>query len=136
MLPPCGWCRWRATTMDRGVFVDVRDAYRNGGAAPASEGEYRESVSAAVRDSVRAHLVADVPVGVFLSGGVDSGAIVSAAASVGAADLQTFTVAFDDATSEGERARRVADAFGTRQLAVRATQEIMRQPNHSDFFAF
>jgi asparagine synthase (glutamine-hydrolysing) len=50
---------------------------------------------------------------VFLSGGIDSGAIVSCATSVGAASLQTFTVGFDDASSESGRARRVAETFGT-----------------------
>jgi asparagine synthase (glutamine-hydrolysing) len=50
---------------------------------------------------------------VFLSGGIDSGALVSCAASVGAANLQTFTVGFDDASSEVERARTVATLFGT-----------------------
>src|SRR5207247_1836301 len=73
----------------------------------------------AVRESVRAHLVADVPVGVFLSGGIDSGAIVSAAASAGASNLQTFTVGFDDVTSEVERARSVATEFGTRHHELR-----------------
>jgi asparagine synthase (glutamine-hydrolysing) len=57
--------------------------------------------------------VADVPVGVFLSGGIDSGALVSCATSVGAANLQTFTVGFDDVSSETDRARLVATMFGT-----------------------
>jgi asparagine synthase (glutamine-hydrolysing) len=51
---------------------------------------------------------------VFLSGGIDSGAIVSCAASAGATNLQTFTVGFDDESSETTRARQVADLFGTR----------------------
>jgi asparagine synthase (glutamine-hydrolysing) len=70
-------------------------------------------VSEAVRDSVAAHLVADVPVGVFLSAGIDSGAIVSAAVAGGVRDLQTFTVAVSGPTSEAPRARQVAQLFGT-----------------------
>jgi asparagine synthase (glutamine-hydrolysing) len=115
-----GWYRWRGNTIERGVFADQRDPYRHESVPPQkSEGEYRERVGAAVRDAVRAHLVADVPVGVFLSGGIDSAAIVSAAASIGAADLQTFTVAFDDASSEADRARVAANAFGTRHHELR-----------------
>ena len=50
----------------------------------ATESELRERVGAAVQDSVAAHLVADVPVGIFLSGGIDSSAILSAAVNAGA----------------------------------------------------
>ena len=75
-------------------------------------------VGGAVRDSVRAHLVADVPVGVFLSGGIDSSAVVSAASSAGATNLQTFTVGFVDRSSEAAFARQVADRFGTRHHDV------------------
>ena len=68
---------------------------------------------------MRAHLVADVPVGVFLSGGIDSSAIVSAARSIGATGLQSFTVAFDDVSSESRFARTVASAFGTTHHELR-----------------
>jgi asparagine synthase (glutamine-hydrolysing) len=119
MLPPGAWCRWRDGGIERGVFADARDAYRSEPGPPRSARDLRVEVGAAVRDAVKAHLVADVPVGVFLSGGIDSGAIVSAATSVGATDLQTFTVGFDDATSEAARARSVARAFGTRHHELR-----------------
>src|SRR5438067_3534341 len=119
MLAPGTWCRWRDGRVDRGIFADARDAYRSDSAMQRSERDYRAEVGAAVRDSVTAHLVADVPVGIFLSGGIDSGAIVSAATSAGAADLQTFTVGFDDATSEAGRAKLVASQFGTRHHELR-----------------
>jgi len=119
MLAPGTWCRWRDGRVERGVFADARDVYRTDPAPQRSEREFRDDVGAAVRESVRAHLVADVPVGVFLSGGIDSGAIVSAATSAGVADLQTFTVGFDDATSEAERAKLVAAQFGTRHHELR-----------------
>src|SRR5262252_7803452 len=104
MLAPGTWCRWRDGRVERGVFADARDAYRSDSGPDRAERDYRAGVGAAVRDSVKAHLVADVPVGVFLSGGIDSGAIVSAATSAGAVDLQTFTVGSDDATSEAAHA--------------------------------
>ncbi|PYR17057.1 MAG: asparagine synthase (glutamine-hydrolyzing) [Acidobacteria bacterium] len=118
-LPPGAWWRWRGGAGDRGVFADARDAYRSGPGPAQSDRDYRAAARHAVRESVRAHLVADVPVGVFLSGGIDSGAIVSAAASAGASNLQTFTVGFDDVTSEVERARSVATEFGTRHHELR-----------------
>jgi asparagine synthase (glutamine-hydrolysing) len=114
MLPPGTWACWTAgvSTATRGVFADARNAYVDDHRS-ISVDALRADVTDALRDSVRAHLVADVPVGVFLSGGIDSGAIVSSATSIGAANLQTFTVGFDDETSESERARRVAETFGT-----------------------
>ncbi len=117
MLAPGTWRRWQIghpASDTRGTFADARDAYRSGTRPAATAGAFRADVADALRDSVRAHLVADVPVGVFLSGGIDSGALVSCALSAGAANLQTFTVGFDDASSESERAKLVAEAFGTR----------------------
>lgn len=79
----------------------------------------RESVSSAqevgrlLDDAVTRHLVADVPVGVFLSGGIDSTAI-AALASKSQRGIHTFTVAFPDAEfSEAEQARLTARLLGT-----------------------
>ena len=120
MLAPGTWRSWRADGHEtRGVFADTRDAYRSDRRHPLDDGALGERVGQAVRDSVRAHLVADVPVGVFLSGGIDSSAIVSASASIGASNLKTFTVTFDDPTSEAVHARVVAEAFGTEHHELR-----------------
>ncbi|HEU4393481.1 MAG TPA: asparagine synthase (glutamine-hydrolyzing) [Solirubrobacterales bacterium] len=67
-----------------------------------------------MRDSVRAHLVADVPVGVLLSGGVDSGAITALAAAESADPVKTFSIGFEESGfDELSRARLVAERFGT-----------------------
>ncbi|HXV75379.1 MAG TPA: asparagine synthase (glutamine-hydrolyzing), partial [Candidatus Polarisedimenticolaceae bacterium] len=63
--------------------------------------------------AVRRQLVADVPLGVFLSGGVDSGTIAAIAASAGGAPLKTFSVGFDDSGGE------VADERPRAALAAR-----------------
>ncbi len=81
------------------------------------------SVRAALVDSVREQFNADVPVGVFLSGGVDSNVILAAAREGGIGDIRTFTIDFQD-TLEGESndetaaARRSARFFGTRHTQV------------------
>jgi asparagine synthase (glutamine-hydrolysing) len=86
-----------------------------------------EDSSAAVlsllRDSVTARLMADVPVGVLLSGGVDSTALV-ALLDEGARGVDTFTVGFkDDKTiDERDEARWVADHFGTRHHEIVISQ--------------
>ncbi len=122
MLPPGTWRQWSGpAATSKGVFADVRNAYVGGSAEAQPADRLRADVSEALRDSVRAHLVADVPVGVFLSGGIDSGALVSCASSVGAGNLQTFTVGFDDRSSETARAQRVALAFRTNHHELRVS---------------
>ena len=65
-----------------------------------------------LRDSVRAHLVADVPVGVLLSGGVDSSALAALAAEHGR--VSTFSIGFAEKSfSEVELARTIARRYGT-----------------------
>jgi asparagine synthase (glutamine-hydrolysing) len=82
---------------------------RQGGAAALAE-ELRE----VLRDSIRAHLVADVPVGVLLSGGVDSGAITALAAAEAGEAVRTFSIGFEEGGfDELARARLVAERFGT-----------------------
>ncbi|HEX6153668.1 MAG TPA: asparagine synthase C-terminal domain-containing protein, partial [Solirubrobacterales bacterium] len=73
-------------------------------------------------DSVRAHLVADVPVGVLLSGGVDSGGLAALAGAHSGEPLRTFSIGFEEAGfDELSRARLVARRYGTdhHELVVR-----------------
>jgi asparagine synthase (glutamine-hydrolysing) len=119
-LQPAAWRRYSAGGQwTCGVFADPAAAYVDADVRP-HEAALRDATAAAVRQSVRAHLVADVPIGIFLSGGIDSGAIVSAAREVTAADLRTFTVVVDEAAySEAAGAERVARLFGTRHEVLR-----------------
>jgi asparagine synthase (glutamine-hydrolysing) len=87
--------------------------------APA-EGE-PGGLAGGLEDSVARHLVSDVPVGVFLSGGVDSAALV-AFASRSLPSLTTLTVVFDESEcSEGAEARHIAGSFHTDHREVRVT---------------
>ena len=73
----------------------------------------------ALRESVRYHLVSDVAVAVFLSGGIDSSAIAGLASEVSSRPLETFTVTFaEKAFSEGDPARETALRFGTNHHEV------------------
>jgi asparagine synthase (glutamine-hydrolysing) len=66
-----------------------------------------------LRDSVRAHLVSDVPVGVWLSGGVDSGLLAALAAQESGERLRTFSIGFEEKSfDELDRARLVAGRLG------------------------
>jgi asparagine synthase (glutamine-hydrolysing) len=76
--------------------------------------EWQERIRDKFAETVKAHLIADVPVGAFLSGGVDSGAVV-ACASRDAAPLQTFSMGFvEKEFSELPYAKQVAERYGTR----------------------
>jgi asparagine synthase (glutamine-hydrolysing) len=86
------------------------------------EAELVEECRARLRDSVRAHLVADVPVGVLLSGGVDSGALAALAAQEQREAVRTFSIGFEESSfDELDGARAVAARYGTqhRELVVR-----------------
>jgi asparagine synthase (glutamine-hydrolysing) len=88
------------------------------------EAELVEELRSRVRDSVRAHLVSDVPVGVLLSGGVDSAFLAALAAQESTEQLRTFSIGFEERSfNELEDARRVAERYGTRH------RELVLRPN-------
>jgi asparagine synthase (glutamine-hydrolysing) len=77
-------------------------------------GDLADELRETLRGSIRAHLVADVPVGVLLSGGVDSAGIVALAAGEQADPVKTFSVGFEEASfDELDRARLVAERYRT-----------------------
>lgn len=86
------------------------------------EAELVEELRARLRDSVRAHLVSDVPVGVLLSGGVDSCTLAALAAEETGEPLRTFSIGFEERSfDELADARLVAERYGTvhRELVLR-----------------
>ena len=85
------------------------------------------ALTAALRDSVRHHLVSDVPVGAFLSGGVDSAALVGLLAEMRPGSIETITLGFDDPElDESELARTAANLYGTRHHEIRLRLEDVR----------
>ena len=76
--------------------------------------EWQEALEAKVLETVRAHQIADVPVGAFLSGGLDSSAMVALQAGLSQAPVRTFSIGFcEQQFSELPYARQVAEKFGT-----------------------
>lgn len=87
--------------------------------SPLGEGEWLEAIHEALRDAVkRRSEVADVPVGVLLSGGLDSSLLVALLAEAGVPDLRTFSVGFEDTPEESgselEYSDLVAEHYATR----------------------
>ena len=84
------------------------------GAEPVAEADAVQSTRRALLDSVEHHFISDVPVGVFLSGGIDSTALVALARAIGRSELHTYSIAFPESPGdEGALARRTAAHFGT-----------------------
>lgn len=111
------WCE-RGRRHEPRTYFDLASAFRK---APvqdiADRKELRQRVRAALLDSVDAHLVADVPVGVFLSAGRDSTTIAALAREAGTEDLRTVTLGFKEFAGKPEDetglAEQVAQALGT-----------------------
>ncbi len=94
-LPAGHWLRVRDGVPDAPVcWHDIRQHLRGPGKQPSAQ-ELEEHLRQAVTDSVRAHLVADVPVSAFLSGGIDSAALAGLASGMGA-KVEGITIGFDE----------------------------------------
>jgi asparagine synthase (glutamine-hydrolysing) len=106
------------------VYCDAETRHPRPNAADAASvaGELRT----AVLDSVRHHLVADVPVGAFLSAGIDSGALVGLMRDAGQHDITTVTLAFAEFQGQPEDeaplAAEVARLYGTRHTTRLVTE--------------
>jgi len=89
----------------------------------ASFDEAVEALQSLLSDTVRNHLISDVPVGVLLSGGVDSTAMLRYAATHSSEPVSTFTVGFDDESVTDERpyARLAAARFGGKHEEITLT---------------
>ncbi len=95
-------------------YWEIPAPQRDGGDPVAAARGLRDRL----RDSVARHLISDVPLGVFLSGGIDSGAIVAMMREAGHSEIRTFSITFPEAEyDEGADASRVAARYGTRHTA-------------------
>jgi asparagine synthase (glutamine-hydrolysing) len=98
--------------------------------SPINNEDQEPGTREALLDSVRHHLVADVPVGAFLSSGIDSGALVGLMRDAGQRDIQTVTVAFEEfrgkIEDEAPIAAQIAARYGTRHTTRIVTEQEFR----------
>jgi asparagine synthase (glutamine-hydrolysing) len=96
--------------------------------AAIAQPEAIQIVRDALVDSVQHHFVSDVPVGIFLSGGIDSTAVVALAQQTQTQDLRTYSIAFEEPEwNEGDVASKVAHTFGTDHTEYKITASLGRE---------
>ncbi|MBM3279368.1 MAG: asparagine synthase (glutamine-hydrolyzing) [Candidatus Handelsmanbacteria bacterium] len=109
-LPPATYALYRAGRLELYPYWQIRyDQVRE-----RSLAECAEELDQVLRRAVELRLLADVPVGAFLSGGLDSSLVVALMQQVGQGQVRTFSIGFREASfSELDQARQVARALGT-----------------------
>jgi len=125
---PAGHVQWidAAGPREPKPFASLAEIVAGAARNPSRVAELPERVRAGLMDSVRAHMLADVEVGIFLSAGVDSGALLGAMRDVGQQQVRAITLAFDEfhdtPEDEAPMAARVAERYQAKQI-VRSVSE-------------
>lgn len=126
-LPAGHWLRWQSGHITQSQYWQIDFTPK---AIDRSEAVQR--VRYALIDSIKHHFVSDVPVGIFLSGGIDSTAVVALARQTQIGQLRTYSIAFEEPEwNEGEIAQKVAHTFGCDHTEYKITaslgQELLPQ---------
>jgi len=118
----------RALPAGSTLWIDARgpgqpETFFDVSSALATASDTKIDLAEALRDSVSHHFVSDVPVGVFLSSGLDSATLVGLSSELQGEGLETLTLGFEEykgtANDEVPLAETIAAAYGTRQHTVR-----------------
>jgi asparagine synthase (glutamine-hydrolysing) len=111
---------------DAAYAEDLPEADPDGGVSDRAQAAKR--LRSILEDSIKAHLVSDVPVAAFLSGGIDSSTVVGLMSQVSGEPPRTFTVVFEEKEfSEESYARQVAERFGAKHHEVALSETSLLQ---------
>src|SRR3989441_1431569 len=109
-IPPAHWLRWRDGRIETKRYWRLEYEQKLQG----SEEELKDELLRLLREAVAIRLESEVPLGAFLSGGIDSSAVVAFAAQASSQPLKTFSIGFEPSQFDESRyARMVADKFAT-----------------------
>jgi asparagine synthase (glutamine-hydrolysing) len=115
---------WRDGRIHIEKYWDISFAAQDGEGSSRSDEDYVEEWFETFRTAVRLRLMADVPLGMFLSGGIDSSAIAAVMSEMVGEPVKTFSVAFAEReANELEYARMVAERFGTEHHEIVVSPE-------------
>lgn len=119
-LPPGHWLHFQAGHIQRQSFWEIKPQ-----PLPADDNTCAEMLHDLIQDAVRLQLMSDVPLGAFLSGGIDSSTIVACMSQAMTLPVQTFSIGFGEATyNELPYARAVAAGFYTQHTEEILTPDI------------
>ena len=145
MEPDTAYLEIRALAAGHSIWVDqngmdnpreffrISDLFDISPGVPDDLSEMTDQAKTALLDSVKHHLVADVPVGAFLSAGVDSGALAGLATEVLDSPVHTVTIGFDEYRGTHDDETQLA-ARVSRQYATHHSQKIVTYSEFTDDF--
>jgi asparagine synthase (glutamine-hydrolysing) len=117
------WLRWESGQICQKQYWQVQFSPE-----AIARPEAIQKTRIALMDSIEHHFVSDVPVGIFLSGGIDSTAVVALARQTQRGDLRTYSIAFEEPEwNEGDVASKVAHTFGTDHTEYKITATLGRE---------
>ena len=122
-LPPGSWLEWRHGRINKQVYWRIPDM----APSPMSLEDAKSELDRLLEQSVREHLMSDVPLGVWLSGGVDSTTILHYAAEASSSKLRTFSISFNGYSfDESSYIGEVVKQYGTdhEQLDLNPEQDL------------
>lgn len=109
-LAPGGWLEWRDGEVSTGSYWTLPFGVSNAYTLESA----KEELDALMQDAVREHLISDVPLGVWLSGGIDSTSILHYAAKASSSQLKTFSISFRGRSfDETQYIHRAVKHYGT-----------------------
>jgi len=114
----------RGVVRREGPYWDAPTVGRSPSASPTAQTDSVRELRRVLKETMEQHILSDVPLGVFLSGGIDSSAMAALATEVSPRRVRTFNVSFDEAQyDESPHAQAVATALGTEHTDVRLTEQ-------------
>ncbi|MGB2900104.1 MAG: asparagine synthase (glutamine-hydrolyzing) [Candidatus Acidiferrum sp.] len=119
-LPPGDWLEWTDGTISTGSYWRLPFGVSENVTLESA----KEELDSLLQDAVQEHLISDVPLGVWLSGGIDSSTILHYAAKASSSRLKTFSISFRGRSfDETEYVHRAAKQYGTDHQELDLTPE-------------
>lgn len=121
-LPAGNWLYWQNGNNTKKQYWQIDFTSEE-----ISPPEAEEIVHTALFDSIKHHFISDVPVGIFLSGGIDSTTILALATQTQESQLSTYSIAFAESEyNEGELAQKIANHFGAKHTEYQVTSSFAK----------